>query len=174
MFGDTRNKSTVKLGLLTSKITDGSHNPPKSVQESDYIMASSQNVSDELDLRNVRYLSKKDFDFENRRTNIQNGDLLFTIVGTIGRSHVVENEKLVFQRSVAVIKPYHEKVDSVYLKAFLSSPHGQEQIARASHGVAQMGIYLSDLKDLNIYLPTLQKQNEYKSFVYQVDKLKFI
>lgn len=162
-----------KLDSLTIKITDGSHNPPKGISKSNYIMASSQNIFDTLDLANVRYLSKEDFIIENKRTNIQEGDLLFTIVGTIGRSYVVKDEKMVFQRSVAVIKPKHNLINSIYLKYFLSSQDGMDQINKMAHGVAQKGIYLSDLKKIVIKVPDIDKQNIFESFVSLVDKLKF-
>ena len=161
------------LDSITTKITDGSHNPPKGIHLSQYIMASSQNIKDELDLSSVRYLTKEDFDRENKRTNIETGDLLFTIVGTIGRSYVVKNEKLVFQRSVAVIKPIKNIIDSIYLKHYLDSIDGMSQIEKASHGVAQMGIYLSDLKKITIKIPPIEKQLEFKNFVNHIDKLKF-
>ena len=163
-----------QLTSLANKITDGSHNPPRGIFKSDYIMASSQNIFDTLDLKTVRYLSKEDFIVENKRTNIQKGDLLFTIVGTIGRSYVVKNEKMVFQRSVAVIKPRHNLINSTYLKYFLSSQDGTSQINKMAHGVAQKGIYLSDLKNIVIKVPDINKQNEFAYFASQVDKLKFI
>ena len=163
-----------KLDSLTIKITDGSHNPPKGISKSNYIMASSQNIFDTLDLANVRYLSKEDFIIENKRTNIQEGDLLFTIVGTMGRSYVVKDEKMVFQRSVAVIKPKHNLINSIYLKYFLSSQDGMDQINKMVHGVAQTGMYLSDLKKIVIKVPDIDKQNIFESFVSLIDKLKFI
>jgi type I restriction enzyme S subunit len=36
-----------RLVSLTVKITDGSHNPPKGVPKSDYLMLSSKNVFDD-------------------------------------------------------------------------------------------------------------------------------
>ena len=89
------NWSQQKLGDLCTKITDGSHNPPKGIEASDYLMLSSKNVfNDELTFENPRYLSKHDFETENRRTDVCAGDILLTIVGTVGRAAVVpENSK---------------------------------------------------------------------------------
>lgn len=161
------------LSSITTKITDGSHNPPKGVTFSEYIMASSKNVNDVLNLNDVRYLSKEDFDRENKRTDIQEGDVLFTIVGTIGRTYVFKSEKMVFQRSVAVIKPKKNKINPIYLKYFLSSDFATKQIDIAAHGVAQKGIYLSNLKELDIVVPKIEVQDKFASFVESVDKLKF-
>jgi type I restriction enzyme S subunit len=162
------------LSSITTKITDGSHNPPKGVTFSEYIMASSQNVNDVLNLNDVRYLSKEDFDRENKRTDIQKGDVLFTIVGTIGRTYVIKSEKMVFQRSVAVIKPKKNIINPIYLKYFLSSDFATKQIDIAAHGVAQKGIYLSNLKELDIVVPKIEVQDKFASFVEQIDKSRFV
>jgi type I restriction enzyme S subunit len=46
-----------RLTAVTVKITDGSHNPPKGVAESDYLMLSSKNVfDDDLHYADPRYL----------------------------------------------------------------------------------------------------------------------
>ena len=36
-----------KLGEVCEKLTDGSHNPPKGILHSDYLMLSSQNIHNE-------------------------------------------------------------------------------------------------------------------------------
>ena len=173
MFGEVGSFTCSNLKELTTKITDGSHNPPKGVAKSDYLMASSQNIYDVLDLSNVRYLTKEQFERENRRTDVQDGDVLFTIVGTIGRTHIIKNERLVFQRSVAVIKPNRNLINSTYLKHYLSSDYCLKQIDKAAHGVAQIGIYLSDLKELSVPVPKMEDQLAFESFITQIDKLKF-
>lgn len=173
LFPEDGNFEHDTLSSITTKITDGSHNPPKGVTFSEYIMASSQNVNDVLNLNDVRYLSKEDFDKENKRTDIQEGDVLFTIVGTIGRTYVIKSEKMVFQRSVAVIKPKKNIINSIYLKYFLSSDFATKQIDIVAHGVAQKGIYLSNLKELDIVVPKIEVQDKFASFVESVDKLKF-
>lgn len=100
-----------RLGDICNKITDGSHNPPKGIAQSDCLMLSSKNVyDDEITYEDPRYISAEDFDIENKRTQVSAGDILLTIVGTVGRAAVVPstNDKLCLQRSVAVIKPNKE------------------------------------------------------------------
>lgn len=172
MFGKEENKK--QLGEVTKKITDGSHNPPKGIDISEYLMLSSQNIWDELDLKGVRYLTKEDFESENKRTDIHDGDVLLTIVGTIGRTHVVRNdEKYTFQRSVAVIKPIDNILDGVFLSSFLKTDDAITQLEKGGHGSSQKGIYLQDVKKLLIPIPRYEKQIEFKNFVKQLDKSKF-
>ena len=95
----------MRLGDVCRKITDGSHNPPSGINYSDYLMLSSKNIHDDyITYDDPRYLSDDDYESENNRTQIMPGDLLLTIVGTVGRVSVVpENTKnICLQRSVAV------------------------------------------------------------------------
>ena len=163
------------LGDVAIKITDGSHNPPKGVDErTEYVMLSSKNIiEDKINYNNARYLSRKDFERENKRTYLEKGDILLTIVGTIGRTAIIDNEKnITLQRSVAVIKPTG-KIKSEYLVASLKSDSTMKQLNKESKGVAQKGIYLNDLKKIFIPVPPITLQNQFSEIVKQIDKQKF-
>ena len=160
---------------LSDRITDGSHLPPKGVEKSDYLMLSSQNIFDEINRDGARFLSKEDFENENRRTDIKDGDVLVTIVGTIGRTHIVRSgEKYVFQRSVGVIKPKSGRLNGIYLASYLQTCRAKAFLTSRAHGSSQKGIYLQDLKKLPVPLVPMALQNQFAAFVAQVDKSKFV
>ena len=147
-----------KLGEVCNRITDGSHNPPKGVVKSENIMLSSQNVqNDHLDMSNIRYISDVDYRLENQRTQASKGDVLLTIVGTIGRACVLKGTEgnLTFQRSVAVLKPSKEII-SRFLMYFLFSQNSS--LNATAHGAAQKGIYLKQLGNIGIFYPPLSEQ----------------
>jgi type I restriction enzyme S subunit len=155
-FAETKQKwQTKKLGEVCLKITDGSHNPPKGLNFSEYLMLSSKNVFDDcLTFDSPRYLSQDDFQLENKRTDIMAGDVLLTIVGTIGRVAVVPNDsqRFTLQRSVAVLKHNPDVIDSRFLMRLLQSIF--ELISNEARGVAQKGFYLKQLRDFEISFPT--------------------
>jgi type I restriction enzyme M protein len=154
--------NTVPLSEVCTKITDGSHNPPERA-EGGRLMLSSQNVFDNrLDLSNHRFVSEEDFQRENKRTNVTPGDILLTIVGTIGRSLVVTNDMPPFmlQRSVAVLGPSHSVIQPDFLARVLQSPRLQSTLQGLAQGVAQKGVYLNSLRELEIPLPPLEVQKE--------------
>jgi type I restriction enzyme S subunit len=155
-----------KLGDLCLKITDGSHNPPKGVELSDYLMLSSRDIFDEqIHYDNPRYLSKIDFENEDKRTAIKAKDVLLTIVGTIGRVAVVPDKfpNFTLQRSVAVLRPNENKIDSYFLKYSLQN--SLTFLISESRGAAQKGIYLNQLKQINLTLPSLSEQQEIVSIL---------
>lgn len=148
-----------RLTTIADKITDGSHNPPQGVQHSDFLMLSSKNVfDDDLHYEAPRYLTAEQFRQEDKRTGITPGDVLLTIVGTIGRSAVVSNDtkKITLQRSVAVIRPRQEIILPRFLMySFISR---NVELNDQARGVAQKGIYLETLRKLGVALPPLPEQ----------------
>ena len=109
-------------------------------------MLSARNVNDFRVLFNdYRLISEHDFELENARTQVAQGDVLLTIVGTIGRTAVVSKNHPPFalQRSVAVLKP--RGVDSRYLAYALNSPELQQWLVDNAKGTAQKGVYLKTL-----------------------------
>ncbi len=150
---------TVRLATICHKITDGSHNPPKGIENSEYLMLSSKNVfDDEITFDKPRFLSEQNFNSENKRTDVMPGDVLLTIVGTVGRAAVVptDSPKFTLQRSVAVLKPDNNQIDSRFLMFSLQSI--LEVLNDGARGVAQKGIYLKALRELQIPLPPLPEQ----------------
>ena len=150
-----------RLTTVTVKITDGSHNPPKGVAESDYLMLSSKNVfDDDLHYANPRYLTAEQYQQEDKRTGVVPGDVLLTIVGTIGRSAVVPTDtpRITLQRSVAVIRPNRQLIEPRFL--MYSFIERCAELNEQARGVAQKGIYLETLRGLDLMLPPLEEQKQ--------------
>ena len=149
-----------RLGNICDKLIDGDHNPPKGLNcTTEYIMLSSRNINDNdiVDLENVRYLSKDMFEEENLRTKLEKGDILFTSVGSLGRSCIFSGDgKYCFQRSVSVI---HTNIYNKYLKYFFDSNYYQKYIVENATGTAQMGFYLEQMRKSFIVIPPLAEQS---------------
>lgn len=144
----------VRLGEICSKIVDGDHNPPSGQSiKTDYMMLSASNINNNkiIDLDKVRYLSKEVFDEENKRTKLKIDDILFTIVGTLGRSCIYDGKlRICFQRSVSVLTTL---IYNKYLKTVLDSPYIQSFMQKNATGTAQKGFYLNQVSNLIIPLP---------------------
>lgn len=145
---------------VTVKITDGSHNPPKKSDQG-IPMYSAQNVfNGSLVLDSFRLIKNEDFDKEFKRAPVEAGDILLTIVGTIGRSYVVKETdgKFALQRSVALIKPNPDLIDSRFLCYYLQSEYSLQYLNSNSRGVAQKGIYLGLVREMPVPVPLLDVQ----------------
>ncbi len=149
------------LREVVSKLVDGSHNPP-SKQEHGFPMLSARNVEDgRIVFDSYRYIEEAAFKQENNRTRITPGDVLLTIVGTIGRAAVVPEGLAPFalQRSVAVLSPRPELL-SKFLCYQLQSPAVQRYFEENARGTAQKGVYLKTLGMTPVVLPPIATQIE--------------
>ena len=145
-----------KLGEVCNKLTDGSHNPPKGVTFSNYEMLSSQNIfNDKINYQDVRYISYDDFLKEDKRTSVRDGDILLTIVGTIGRCAVFTGGKNVtLQRSVAVIRT-KDGNSRFLMYCFIGK---NLLLNECAHGIAQKGLYLKQLYQIEVPVPPREEQ----------------
>jgi len=90
------------------------------------------------------------------RSHMKPGDVLLSIVGTIGRVALVTNryQALTGSCKIAIIRPH--SVNPCFLAIYLSSTPGQEQIARRVRGAVQQGLILPDLKAIPV--PSVDEQ----------------
>ena len=161
-----------QLDKCTQRISDGSHNPPKGVDASEYLMLSSKDIWDGyITNLNPRYLEEKDFGPETKRTQLEVGDVLLTIVGTIGRCAVYRGypQNVTFQRSVCVIKPNKEILNADFLMMYLQSI--QVQLDQDARGVAQRGIYLNQIRSLDVPTPPMEEQLKVVSTLGALDEV---
>ena len=156
------------LREVVTKLVDGSHNPPPK-QDTGMPMLSARNIDrGQVLFDDYRLISENAFASENARTRIAPGDVLLTIVGTIGRTAVVPEGSPPFslQRSVAVLTPSANLLPK-FLCYQLESPAIQKHFEANARGTAQKGVYLKTLGQTPIVLPPVDVQRE---IVFELEK----
>ena len=171
MFGDEKNR--MLMSDLCSIITDGTHQPPKFVPKGIPFIFVSNIASDKVTYETEKFISEETYNELIKRTPIEIGDMLLSTVGSYGHPAVVKlDNKFLFQRHIAYLKPKRDIVDSDYLHGALLSPDVQKQIEVGVKGIAQKTLNLSEIKKMMIPVPEINRQKEFAAFVRQVDKLK--
>lgn len=148
-----------RLRDAVTKLVDGSHNPPPK-QDQGRPMLSARNVDHgRINFDEFRYISEESFEAEHARTRVAPGDVLLTIVGTIGRSAVVPDaaEPFALQRSVAVLSPKDGLLPK-FLAYQFQSPQVQRYFEQHARGTAQRGVYLKTLGETPIFVPPMGVQ----------------
>ena len=182
MFGDIKNNTygwkKYSLEQLTIKITDGEHGTVPRVNEGEgYLYFMARNITKEglIDLSETSYVPVDVHQKIYKRCNPEAGDILLVCVGaTVGKSALVTEKMGEFSmaRSVALIKPDKEKINSLFLLNLLRSDAIQNNISNCVHAAAQAGLYTNMIKNLDAFVPPIELQNQFADFVKQVDKLK--
>ena len=182
MFGDPivnpYNFKQEKLECLSCLITKGASPTWQGfnyVEDDDQtLFITSENVKNGyLDLKKSKYVENK-FNDKHRRSILQKGDFLINIVGaSIGRAAQYSENKLAnINQAVALVRLKSNVISSVYLSIYLNSNKALDMYQKMQSNVARANLSLQNIKDLEIILPPIELQNEFASFVQQVDKSK--
>lgn len=173
MFSNENNM--MKMSDICEIITDGTHQPPKFVEDGIPFIFVSNIVTNKLTYDAEKYITQETYDELIKRTPIEIGDVLLSTVGSYGHPAVVESDrKFLFQRHIAYLKPKKEIIDSYYLHGAILSPKVQRQIEEGVKGIAQKTLNLGEIKKMVIPVPDLTEQKQFGEFVEEVDKSKSI
>ncbi|MFT3930573.1 MAG: restriction endonuclease subunit S [Spongiibacteraceae bacterium] len=161
----------VKMDDICRQITDGEHQTPRRT-ESGYYLLSARNIRDGfIALSDVDFIPEDEYNRISKRVMPEAGDILVSCSGSIGRTAVVPaGLKFSMVRSVAILKPNHDVVDSQFLAFQISSTFVQVQIERTLSQLAQANLFQAPIKALNIVLPSLSEQRSISKTVLSVDK----
>ena len=166
-------KNMVSLNDACSIITDGTHQPPKFQDTGIPFIFVSNLANNTVTYNAEKFISEETYAELYRRTPIEIGDILLSTVGSYGHPAVVlEDRKFLFQRHIAYLKPKRDMINSFYLHGALLAPDGQRQIEEKVKGIAQKTLNLSEIRKIVIPLPGINEQNEFESFVKQINKSK--
>lgn len=154
-------------------IRDGTHGSPVRTEGGIPVLSAMNVKNGVLNLDTDRFTSEDEYQAFSRRVSLIAGDVLLTIVGTIGRAAVVKSiAPWVFQRSVAIIRPKSDKLESSFLYHVTQSIDFQTQLDRASNKSSQAGVYLGKLGEVLIPLPPLPEQRRIAAILDKADALR--
>ena len=119
-----------------------------------------------------RRISLEEYDKIHSKFNLKSGDVLLTIVGSIGETAILQySESLTFQRSVAFLRPQND-ITSEFLYSEIQSEHFQKELESRKSTSAQPGIYLGDLAEIPLYFPSvIDEQKKIGQYFYTLDHL---
>lgn len=177
MFGDPlenpKGLRTALLSSLCTRITDGTHQPPKWSATGNPFLFVSNITSGEIAFQTEKFISDETHAELTRRCPIEVGDVLYSTVGSYGVPAVVRSSrKFAFQRHIAHLKPNNRDIDSEFLREMLASPPLRQQANRAARGAAQKTVNLADIKNFVVFWPSMSQQHEFSRHLAVVGKLR--
>ncbi|WP_395794074.1 hypothetical protein [Aquimonas sp.] len=91
---------------------------------------------------------------------LQDGDVLVSVVGTLGNAALVTPKDLpaIFSCKSTAIR--NATINPVYLTAYLNCRFGRELMLRKERGAIQKGLNLDDLRDVPVFVPSPVFQKE--------------
>ena len=115
---------------------------------------------------------------EAKRTKVQEGDLLISITADLGRTGVVTKEIAehggYINQHLTCIRVNKNKLNPLYVAYFMESEAGKSQFQSKNQSAVKAGLNFNSINTLRLLVPPLERQNDFVSFVAQVDKSKVV
>lgn len=142
-------------------VRDGTHDSPKYVQSGGIPFITQKNITKEgLSFQNVNYISEEDHQKIIKRSNVEYGDIIFSMIGANrGMSCLIEDKRVFSIKNVGLIKPLN-KINQKFLLFYLQSETALRYVAIKSTGGAQEFVSLTNLRSFPIPLPDIQTQRQ--------------
>ena len=161
-----------KLGNELTLLKDGTHGTHQDVIEGPFLLSAKNIKNGKIIIDEItdRKISVGEYNSIHKRFSLEKGDVLLTIVGSIGETAIIENPiGITFQRSVAYLRPSHT-ILSQFLFTTINGQKFQMELRKRQVVSAQPGIYLGDLSIIPILIPSVAEQAKIGSFFEQLDK----
>jgi len=165
---------TATLKEVCHKITDGKHGGCEQETDSGYYYVGAREIYDGvIHYDTAPQITFADFAKDYRRCNIEQGDMVIVNTGaTIGKSAIASSpltERTLLQKSVALIKVKTDVISANFLRYCYMANPSMYMVESAS---AQPNLLLSKMNATVIYLPPIELQEQFATFVEQTDKSK--
>ena len=139
-------------------VRDGTHYSPKYVDNGYPFVTSKNLVNGKIDFSNVKYISEKDHKEFSQRSFVDNGDILFAMIGSIGNPVLVKKDREFSIKNVALFKPYL-KTDTYMKYTLYFLMWIQEELKKQAKGGMQPFVPLNFFRqEIFIPLPPLPEQ----------------
>lgn len=149
-------------------VRDGTHDTPKYVNNGVPFITSKNISSGRIDFKDVKYISLSDHIEFSKRSKVEQNDILFAMIGSIGNPVIVQEIEQEFSiKNVALFKNFFKtNLRTDYLYWYLRNE--SENFNKISRGAIQRFVSLQILRQNLIPLPPLQEQHRIVAKIEQL------
>lgn len=159
------------LDYLCSKITDGTHDSPKQVNDGCYLVTGKHLNKGIIDFESAYQISIEDHEKIRKRSGIEKGDILFSNIGTLGNIGVVTEDFEYSCKNVVIFKKKNCFVSFLY--CYLTNPINKIKLDNQSSGVAQKFYSLSFIRRFQDFFPKEPLIKKFDEIVQPIFELKY-
>ena len=156
-----------KLGEICD-VRDGTHDSPKESKDGKPLVTSKNIKDGKLDLSNTYLISYEDYNQINKRSRVDKWDILFSMIGTIGESTIVNFDPSFAIKNVALFKTSDEYI-AKWIYYYLKSNEAKAEINANIKGSTQQYISLADLRNFPILVPSMELQKQIVGILSSLD-----
>lgn len=139
-----------------------------------FVLGIDNAVENHFSYNRMRYIKEEKYE-KLKQYTVNSGDVIVTIMGTVGRSAVIPDgfPKAINTKHLACLTLNKNVADSHFISyAFQEHPVLLEQLHSQSKGAIMAGLNLKIIKNLQFQLPPLSMQQIFVEFINQTDRSK--
>ncbi|MDB2699976.1 restriction endonuclease subunit S [Alphaproteobacteria bacterium] len=162
-FGDDGLPEGWKISSLEDfceSVKDGTHASPKSAEVGEYLITTRHIVNGEVDLSNAYKISKEDYEEVNRRSKVDQWDVLISMIGTVGEVCLVRDDPKFAIKNLGLFKS-RSRLHGEWLYYFLKSTSAQNHLRASLRGTTQLYIPLGELRTFPCACPPANILNSF-------------
>lgn len=134
-------------------VTDGTHDTPKPINDGGIPLVTGKCIKNGfIDFNESYNISYQDHESISKRSGLQTGDILFSNIGTVGTTCLVNYDREFSVKNVIIFKPDNIKVSN-YLYSWLNSDSIQAIFATQTNGASQQFVGLNFMRRFKILVP---------------------
>ena len=134
-------------------VTDGTHDTPKPVNDDGVPLVTGKCIKNGfIDFNEPYNISYQDHESISKRSGLKTGDILFSNIGTVGTTCLVNYDREFSVKNVIIFKPDNIKVSN-YLYSWLNSDSIQAIFATQTNGASQQFVGLNFMRRFKILVP---------------------
>ena len=151
-------------------VTDGTHDSPKPQLDGRYLITSKHLKPSGIDFSSANKISEADYNKIIQRSKVEQYDILFSMIGTIGNIHRVTTPIVDFAvKNMGIFKMGGDADKSLWMYYWLQSPIAQEYIQSRITGSTQGYLTLGNLRDFPGFVPPLEEQRRIAGILGAID-----
>ena len=136
-------------------VRDGTHDSPSPTESGKYLITSRHLLPYAVDRSDAYFISEVDFKKANERSKVEYGDILFSMIGTIGIISFITDKKIDFAiKNVGLFRTSQNPSMRYFLLSYLKSKIVENYIASYMAGSTQSYVSLNVLRKIPLILPT--------------------
>ena len=151
-------------------VRDGTHDSPKAKKEGYSLITSKHLQAYSVNKKEANLISYEDFNKINERSKVEYGDILISMIGTVGIISFISDKSIDFAiKNVGLFRTSQSAKLRFYVLNYLKTNEVANYIEQHLAGSTQKYISLTELRNLPIRIPSdedLQEYNELISPIY--------
>lgn len=136
-------------------VRDGTHDSPSPTESGKYLITSRHLLPYAVDRSEAYFISEADFKKANERSKVEYGDILFSMIGTIGIITLITDKEIDFAiKNVGLFRTSQNPTIRYFILSYLKSKIVENYIASYMAGSTQSYVSLNALRKIPLILPT--------------------